>query len=332
MTQQLPQDQFNTRQINAPDAPPLPSTVPVSITQDVTPDIGKTTNPGGAAIFYYKQMEKAFESGSKIMHEIDILTAKRTAKKKKEDEEREDALLDTDGISDERRVIKNARLKQEEEYRDKLGTEGRIVDDLTMDAINKFGAGLRSTEASDEFVDKVIRDINALSSEEEVSPLTPTGTIVPTPVIEEPAPKTEVPKPEEDTIPPRGYEEIDRHPGFYLDNRGNLFGKVDGMFVPVDGHGNPIGGTPTTTTPTTTTPTTTTPTTTTPTTTTPTTTQVPDPLSPELIKTMSRDETNIALKDVNEGLKRIGRTDPDTKKRLRAEMRLLLDRLKEVPE
>ena len=60
--------------------------------------------------------------------------------------------------------------------------------------------------------------------------------------------------------------------------------------------------------------------------------RVPDPLSPELIKTMSRDETNIALKDVTEGLKRIGRTDPDTKKRLRAEMRLLLDRLKEVPE
>jgi hypothetical protein len=47
---------------------------------------------------------------------------------------------------------------------------------------------------------------------------------------------------------------------------------------------------------------------------------------------MSRDETNIALKDVTEGLKRIGRTDPDTKKRLRTEMRLLLDRLKEVPE
>ncbi len=61
-------------------------------------------------------------------------------------------------------------------------------------------------------------------------------------------------------------------------------------------------------------------------------TRVSDPLSPELIKTMSRDETNIALKDVTEGLKRIGRTDPDTKKRLRAEMRLLLDRLKEVPE
>jgi hypothetical protein len=61
-------------------------------------------------------------------------------------------------------------------------------------------------------------------------------------------------------------------------------------------------------------------------------TRVPDPLSPELIKTMSRDETNIALKDVTEGLKRIGRTDPDTKKRLRTEMRLLLDRLKEVPE
>jgi len=60
--------------------------------------------------------------------------------------------------------------------------------------------------------------------------------------------------------------------------------------------------------------------------------RVPDPLSPEHIKTMSRDETNIALKDVTEGLKRIGRTDPDTKKRLRTEMRLLLDRLKEVPE
>ncbi len=60
--------------------------------------------------------------------------------------------------------------------------------------------------------------------------------------------------------------------------------------------------------------------------------RVPDPLSPELIKTMSRGETNIALKDVTEGLKRIGRTDPDTKKRLRSEMRLLLDRLKEVPE
>jgi hypothetical protein len=60
--------------------------------------------------------------------------------------------------------------------------------------------------------------------------------------------------------------------------------------------------------------------------------RVPDPLSPDLIKTMTRDEANIALKDVTEGLKRIGRTDPDTKKRLRTEMRLLLDRLKEVPE
>jgi hypothetical protein len=43
----------------------------------------------------------------------------------------------------------------------------------------------------------------------------------------------------------RGYEEIERHPGFYFDKRGNLFGKVDGIFVPVDGHGNPLGGQPT---------------------------------------------------------------------------------------
>jgi hypothetical protein len=62
---------------------------------------------------------------------------------------------------------------------------------------------------------------------------------------------------------------------------------------------------------------------------------VSDPLSPELIKTMSRDETIIALKDVTESLKRISeqppRTFSDAKKRLRAELRLLLDRLKELP-
>jgi hypothetical protein len=44
---------------------------------------------------------------------------------------------------------------------------------------------------------------------------------------------------------------------------------------------------------------------------------------------MSLGEAKIALKDVSQGLSRVG-SDSDAKKRLRNEMRMLLDRMKEV--
>jgi hypothetical protein len=57
--------------------------------------------------------------------------------------------------------------------------------------------------------------------------------------------------------------------------------------------------------------------------------RLPEPLTAEQIKVMSLGEAKIALKDVAAGLKRVG-SDSDAKKRLRNEMRMLLDRMKEV--
>lgn len=58
-------------------------------------------------------------------------------------------------------------------------------------------------------------------------------------------------------------------------------------------------------------------------------TRLPEPLSAEQINVMSLGEAKIALKDVSQGLSRVG-SDSDAKKRLRNEMRMLLDRMKEV--
>lgn len=58
--------------------------------------------------------------------------------------------------------------------------------------------------------------------------------------------------------------------------------------------------------------------------------RIPEPLDPALIKLMSESEARIALTDVTDGLQRIPRGDDENKKRLRNEMRLLLDRLKET--
>ncbi len=60
--------------------------------------------------------------------------------------------------------------------------------------------------------------------------------------------------------------------------------------------------------------------------------RVPDPLDPEQIKLMTESEARVALSDVTEGLQHVSRGDDQTKTRLRGEMRLLLDRLKEVQE
>ena len=57
--------------------------------------------------------------------------------------------------------------------------------------------------------------------------------------------------------------------------------------------------------------------------------RLPEPLSAEQIDVMSLGEAKIALKDVSQGLSRVG-SDSDAKKRLRNEMRMLLDRMKEV--
>ena len=57
--------------------------------------------------------------------------------------------------------------------------------------------------------------------------------------------------------------------------------------------------------------------------------RVPEPLTIEQIGNMSADEIRIALKDVTEGLNHVGR-DAEAKARLRSEMRMLLDQLKEV--
>jgi hypothetical protein len=60
------------------------------------------------------------------------------------------------------------------------------------------------------------------------------------------------------------------------------------------------------------------------------TSRIPEPLTPGQIDVMSEDEARIALKDVSEGLRHVGRSNDETKTRLRTEMRLLLNRLKEV--
>ena len=60
--------------------------------------------------------------------------------------------------------------------------------------------------------------------------------------------------------------------------------------------------------------------------------RVPDPLDPEQIKLMTESEARVALSDVTEGLQHVSRGDDQTKTRLRGEMRLLLNRLKEVQE
>jgi hypothetical protein len=57
--------------------------------------------------------------------------------------------------------------------------------------------------------------------------------------------------------------------------------------------------------------------------------RLPEPLTAEQIHVMSLGEAKIALKDVSQGLSRVG-SDSDAKKRLRNEMRMLLDRMKEV--
>lgn len=58
--------------------------------------------------------------------------------------------------------------------------------------------------------------------------------------------------------------------------------------------------------------------------------RVPDPLDPGQIALMSETEARVALTDVTEGLKHLPRGDKESKDRLRNEMRLLLDRLKET--
>ena len=57
--------------------------------------------------------------------------------------------------------------------------------------------------------------------------------------------------------------------------------------------------------------------------------RLPEPLTAEQINIMTLGEAKIALKDVSQGLSRVG-SDSDAKKRLREEMRMLLDRMKEV--
>jgi hypothetical protein len=59
-------------------------------------------------------------------------------------------------------------------------------------------------------------------------------------------------------------------------------------------------------------------------------TRIPDPLDPALIAVMSEDEARISLTDVTEGLQHVSGGDDETKKRLRVEMHLLIDRLKET--
>ena len=58
--------------------------------------------------------------------------------------------------------------------------------------------------------------------------------------------------------------------------------------------------------------------------------RIPEPLDPALIALMSESEARVALTDVTEGLQHISRGDDESKQRLRNEMRLLLDRLKET--
>ena len=59
--------------------------------------------------------------------------------------------------------------------------------------------------------------------------------------------------------------------------------------------------------------------------------RVPDPISPEQIKLMNRSEVMMAVKDIAEAKKRVGRSNPELKERLQKEFRLLMDHLKELP-
>ena len=59
--------------------------------------------------------------------------------------------------------------------------------------------------------------------------------------------------------------------------------------------------------------------------------RVPDPISPEQIKLMNRSEVMIAVKDIAEAKKRVGRANPEVKERLQKEFRLLMDHLKDLP-
>jgi hypothetical protein len=59
--------------------------------------------------------------------------------------------------------------------------------------------------------------------------------------------------------------------------------------------------------------------------------RVPDPITKEQIALMSRNETLIAVKDIAEAKKRVGRSNPEVKERLQKEFRLLMDHLKELP-
>ena len=59
--------------------------------------------------------------------------------------------------------------------------------------------------------------------------------------------------------------------------------------------------------------------------------RVPDPITPGQIKLMNRNEVMIAVKDIAEAKKRVGRSNPEVKDRLQKEFRLLMDHLKELP-
>ena len=59
--------------------------------------------------------------------------------------------------------------------------------------------------------------------------------------------------------------------------------------------------------------------------------RVPDPITAEQIALMNRNETMIAVKDIAEAKKRVGRSNPEVKERLQKEFRLLMDHLKELP-
>ena len=59
--------------------------------------------------------------------------------------------------------------------------------------------------------------------------------------------------------------------------------------------------------------------------------RLPEPLTAEQINVMTLTEAKIALKDVSQGLSRVG-SDTEAKQRLRNEMRMLLDRMKKVQQ
>jgi hypothetical protein len=59
--------------------------------------------------------------------------------------------------------------------------------------------------------------------------------------------------------------------------------------------------------------------------------RVPEPITAEQIALMNRNETMIAVKDIAEAKKRVGRSNPEVKERLQKEFRLLMDHLKELP-